>query len=79
VCYSSIMFEILKQTDGVRGSFVRLIRLGADDLTVLIRSAGNGRIQHRYVGPDSSKAEEVFNLESERILRHIELQREAYR
>jgi hypothetical protein len=66
------MFEILKQTDGIRGSFVRLIRLGKDDLTVLVRSSGDGKIQHRYVGPDSSKAEEVFNLESQTLLRRID-------
>ncbi len=73
VCYSLCMFQILKQTEGVRGSLVRLIKMGADDFTVLYRASSDGRIYHRYVGPDSTKAEEVFILESEKILGRVDV------
>lgn len=63
------MFQIIKQTEGVHGSFVRLIKLGTDDFTVLLRASDDGRFYHRYVGPDSAKAEEVFTIESQRISR----------
>jgi hypothetical protein len=65
------MFEILKQTDGLRGSFVRLIKMGVDDFTVLIRSSDDGRLHHRYVGPDLRKAEEIFTSESDKILFNV--------
>ena len=61
------MFQILKQTEGVHGSFVRLIKLGTDDFTVVLRASNDGRIYHRYIGPDPNKAEEIFAMESERI------------
>ncbi|MCX5873716.1 MAG: hypothetical protein NTY51_10875 [Deltaproteobacteria bacterium] len=73
MCYSLTMFQILKQTQGVRGSFIRLIKLGVDDYTVLVRSSDDGRLHHRYVGPDFSKAEEVFTSESERISRLVDV------
>ncbi|MGC8658917.1 MAG: hypothetical protein ACP5U1_07560 [Desulfomonilaceae bacterium] len=63
------MFRIIKQTQGVRGSFVRLIKLETEDFTVLLRGSEDGRLYHRYVGPDSTKAEEVFTLESQKISR----------
>ncbi len=52
---------------------MRLIKLGADDFTVLVRASDGGRIYHRYVGPDSSKAEEVFISESERISVRVDI------
>ena len=66
------MFQILKQTDGLRGSFVRLIKMGVDDFTVLIRSSDDGRFHHRYVGPDLIKAEEIFTSESDKLLFNVD-------
>ncbi|MGC8602442.1 MAG: hypothetical protein ACP5VS_01995 [Desulfomonilaceae bacterium] len=51
---------------------MRLIKLGNDDFTVLMRAPADGRIYHRYVGPDSTKAEEVFIAESQKISRGVD-------
>lgn len=61
------MFEIVRQTEGRRGAFARLVRLDADDYSVIVRLAEDERLHHRYIGPDWSKAEEVFRQESEKL------------
>lgn len=58
------MFQIVKQTGGKHGAFVRLVRLDSDDFAVIVRHAQDSRLHHRYVGPDQTKAEEVFDQES---------------
>lgn len=62
------MFEIVRQTTGERGSFVRLIRLESEDYTVIVRMPEDGRLHHRYMGPDIAKAEEVFNQEMAKLV-----------
>ena len=57
------MFEIVRQTTGEKGSFVRLIKLDSEDYTVIVRLPEDGRLHHRYMGPDMVKAEEVFRQE----------------
>lgn len=64
LCYIIYMFQIVKQTAGNRGTFVRLVRLDSDDYAVIVRQAEDGRLHHRYIGPDQAKAEEVFDEES---------------
>jgi hypothetical protein len=61
------MFEIAKQKEGIRGAFVRLVKLSSEDYTVIVRSPDDGRLLNRYNGPDLSKAEEVFNSEVEKL------------
>jgi hypothetical protein len=61
------MFEITKQATGYRGSLVRLVRLDTDDYTVIVRFPKDARFHHRYMGPDLSKAEEVFDAEVEKL------------
>ncbi len=58
-----MMFQIAKQARGERGSFVKLIRLDADDFAVIVRAQSDVRLHHRYTGPDPAKAEEIFNAE----------------
>lgn len=65
--YKGVMFEIQKQKEGVRGSFVRLVKLSSEDYTVIVRSPDDGRLLNRYMGPDLSKAEEVFVSEVEKL------------
>lgn len=62
------MFEIEKQKEGGGGSFVRLVRLGSEDYTVIVRLPDDGRLLNRYMGPDLSKAEEVFSSEIDKLL-----------
>ena len=57
------MFQVAKQARGDRGSFVKLIRLDTDDFAVIVRAPSDVRLQHRYVGPDPTKAEEIFSAE----------------
>lgn len=57
------MFEIVRQTTGEKGSFVRLVKLESEDYTVVVRLPEDGRLHHRYMGPDIVKAEEVFHQE----------------
>lgn len=61
------MFEIVRQTIGEKGSFVRLVRLESEDYTVIVRLPEDGRLHHRYMGPDVVKAEEVFHQEVEKL------------
>ncbi|MFA6220882.1 MAG: hypothetical protein WC647_01065 [Desulfomonilaceae bacterium] len=51
---------------------MRLIKMGVDDFTVLIRSSDDGRFHHRYVGPDLIKAEEIFTSESDKLLFNVD-------
>lgn len=67
VCYIRSMFEIMRQAEGSRGAFARLVRLDADDYLVIVRLAEDERLHHRYVGPDWSKAEEVFRQECDKL------------
>jgi hypothetical protein len=67
LCYIIEMFQIVKQIAGNHGSFIRLVRLDSDDYAVIVRVADDGRLNHLYIGPDSSKAEEIFNQESSRM------------
>lgn len=53
---------------------MKLVRLDTEDFAVIVRSPSDGRLHHRYVGPDLSKAEEVFDGE---VARLTELAREA--
>ena len=62
------MFEIEKQKEGVGGSFVRLVKLASEDYTVIVRSPDDGRLLNKYMGPDLTKAEEVFDSEIEKLL-----------
>lgn len=62
-----VMFSITKQAQGKRGSFVKLVQLDTEDYAVIVRPPSEGRLQHRYVGPDLSKAEEVFETEMVRL------------
>jgi hypothetical protein len=57
------MFRIEKHAEGDHGAFVKLIQLNGEDFAVVVRSPSDGRLHHRYIGPDLSKAEEVFNAE----------------
>jgi len=57
------MFQIEKEAAGKRGSFVKLVKLDSDDYSVIVRSSEDGRLHHRYLGPDLAKAEEIFNFE----------------
>jgi len=61
------MFRIQNHAEGDRGAFVKLIQLDGDDFAVVVRSPADGRLHHRYIGPDSSKAEEVFNAEASKL------------
>ena len=61
------MYQITKQTTGERGSFVRLIKFDSDDFTVIVRLPEDGRLHHRYMGPDQRMAEEVFSRETARL------------
>ncbi len=46
---------------------MRLVQLESDDFAVVVRNASDGRLRHRYVGPDFMKAEEVFDQEVKRV------------
>jgi hypothetical protein len=61
------MFEIVRQAIGEKGSFVRLVRLDSEDYTVIVRLPEDGRLHHRYMGPDMVKAEEVFQQEAGKL------------
>jgi hypothetical protein len=61
------MFRITKHADGRQGSFVRLVHLDTDDFAVILRSPSDGRLHHKYIGPDLSKAEEVFSVETAKL------------
>jgi len=65
--YIFLMFQIAKQAAGKRGAYVKLVKLDSDDYTVIVRSAEDGRLHHRYLGPDLAKAEEVFSAEAGKL------------
>jgi len=67
LCYIYRMFQIARQAAGKRGAFVKLVKLDSDDYTVIVRSAEDGRLHHRYIGPDLAKAEEIFSAEAGRL------------
>jgi hypothetical protein len=41
--------------------------LDADDFAVIVRAQSDVRLHHRYIGPDPTKAEEIFNAEVEKL------------
>ena len=47
---------------------MRLVKLSSEDYTVIVRAPDDGRLLNKYMGPDLSKAEEVFNTEIEKLL-----------
>ena len=57
------MFQIAKQAQGERGSFVKLVHLDSDDFAVIVRHSSDDKLHHVYIGPDSSEAERVFDRE----------------
>ncbi len=61
------MFHVTKQALGDDGAFVRLVQLDSDDFAVVVRGSSDVRLHNRYIGPDLSKAEEVFNAEADRF------------
>ena len=62
------MFRIEKQAQGPDGGFVKLVHLNSDDFAVIVRHPGKGRLHQRYIGPDLTKAEEVFGEEAKKIV-----------
>ncbi len=58
------MFSITKQALGDDGAFVKLVQLDSDDFAVIVRFPSDVRLHNRYIGPDLSKAEEVFGSEA---------------
>ncbi len=67
LCYIIRMFTIIQHAEGERGSFIKLVQLEGDDFVVVIRDPNDGRLKHRYVGPDQVKAEESFASESRKL------------
>ena len=61
------MFQVAKESHGEKGAFVKLVELDSDDFVVIVRYPSDARLQHRYVGPDFMKAEEVFDFETEKV------------
>jgi len=61
------MFRISKHAEGGQGSFVKLVHLDSDDFAVIVRSPSDGRLHHKYIGPDLSEAEEIFAAESGKV------------
>jgi len=61
------MFQVTRNAEGGRGAFVKLIQLDSDDFAVIVRTPEDGRLQHRYIGPDLSTAEEVFASEVRKL------------
>jgi hypothetical protein len=61
------MFRVTKQAQGEQGSFVKLVHLDSDDFAVVVRYPDEGRLVHRYIGPDLYKAEEVFAGEVKKV------------
>jgi hypothetical protein len=47
-----------------------MVRLDTDDYAVIVRSPLDGRLYHKYIGPDLTKAEEIFNAEAEKLSVH---------
>ncbi len=65
--YIERMFRITKHEMGAKGAFVKLVQLDTEDFAVIVRSQMDGRLHHKYIGPDQSKAEEIFLSESEKL------------
>ena len=61
------MFSITKQVLGEDGAFVKLVQLDSDDFTVIVRFSSDVRLHNRYIGPDLSTAEEVFDSEVSKL------------
>ena len=61
------MFSITKQAQGDDGAFVKLVQLDSDDFAVIVRFPSDVRLHNRYIGPDLSKAEEVFGSEASKF------------
>jgi hypothetical protein len=57
------MFAITRQAHGKRGAFVKLVHLDSDDFAVIVRFPADGGLHNRYIGPDLTRAEEVFDTE----------------
>lgn len=67
IWYIRRMFHVTKQALGDDGAFVKLVQLDSDDFAVIVRGPSDVRLHNRYIGPDLSKAEEVFNAETGRF------------
>jgi hypothetical protein len=63
------MFQIAKRAQGPGGAFVKLAQLDSDDFVVVVRRPREVGLAHKYVGPDFYKAEDVFNKESQAMLK----------
>ncbi len=61
------MFQITRQVQGKHGAFVKLAQLDSEDFAVIVRSPYDMRLHQRYIGPDLSKAEEIFNHEISKL------------
>jgi hypothetical protein len=61
------MFQIVKHAQGSKGAFVKLVHLDSDDYSVIVRLPEHGRLHHKYIGPDWTKADEVFQVEASRL------------
>ncbi len=61
------MFHVTKQALGDDGAFVKLVQLDSDDFAVIVRRPSDVRLHNRYIGPDLSTAEEVYNIEASRF------------
>ncbi len=61
------MFTVTKHEEGPKGSFIKLVQLESEDFAVITRSPGDGRLHHKYIGPDVAEAEEVFQTEAGKI------------
>lgn len=61
------MFRVIKQAEGEKGSFAKLVHLQSDDFAVVARYPGDDKLHHVYVGPDQVKAGEVFEAELAKI------------
>jgi hypothetical protein len=61
------MFTVIRQALGDDGAFVKLVQFDSDDFAVIVRLSSDVRLHNRYIGPDLSKAEEVFGSEAGRF------------
>lgn len=61
--YIGGMFNVTKEVLGENGEFVRLVQLDSEDFAVIVRLPSDVRLHNRYIGPDLSIAEDVFEAE----------------
>jgi hypothetical protein len=61
------MFTVTKHEEGPKGAFIKLVQLESEDFAVITRCSGDGRLHHKYIGPDLTEAEEVFQMEAGKI------------